>query len=201
MFNSLVDGRTKFLTNRNIFNTSHFKFVFDSILGKITNIQENKKFKMKYYSHTNSIFKIYKLNNSVYEEQDSIISLTNTRNPVRQNGWVIGELHNGQIQYLNKNYIGEFNNSTFQNLKKNQSNLTKDLEMVEGIKYVISNNKENLDIVTDDLSTIYQQNSIKNKLSECIQNKSTDVKCIEYYKIAYGDGWIAIVEHVLNITN
>lgn len=186
------------LVNKNKFNMSLMKFVFTGVLGKITNLQEHPQFKMKYLSHTNSLFNVYESKNGISVEQDGMVALTNTKDP--KLGWEIGQLPDGEIQYMNKDFIGKFNKETFEVLKSNQSYKVSDIEKVEGIKNVIKNNSTNLEKVTDDLSIMFEKSKVSGKLWECMQIKSINGKCMEYYKIVYGNQWIEIIQQVVDIT-
>lgn len=191
----------KSLTYKNKSNMSLIKFIFNGVLGKINNTKDNTHLKKKYWIHTTSIFNTYEWNNGILEKKDNNISLTNTTSPTpKGNGWEVGLLPNGKTQYFNKDYIGKFDNKTLEFLKKNQSTEKNSLNMVNDIENVINNNNINLEKVCDDLSIIFHKKVINNHLWECIQTKSMNGKCLNYYKIAYGDNWIEIAQQLIDIT-
>jgi hypothetical protein len=47
---------------------------------------------------------------------------------------------------------------------------------------------------------MFEKSKVSGKLWECIQTKNINGKCIEYYKIVYGDQWMEIFKQVIDIT-
>jgi hypothetical protein len=127
--------------------------------------------------------------------------LTNTTKPKPiENGLIIGELPNKRIQYMNNNYIGIFDKQTFNFLKEKQSTTLKDLEGLGIIEKTIKSNIKNINHIEFNLSNFFQNNQIKfvNKHEDCLNTKIIDNKCLEYFKIKYGDGYIIIIEQIIN---